>query len=257
MTAWLPLDCHAHTMMSDGALSVRQLVDVAVGRGVRPSVADHVSRDVAGSIKSVDELREYLTILERHPVLRAGEFCWHDDLWREIPDDVASRFHHRIGSMHAVHLPDGTLAHAFSRRLPADLTATVFMAAHADDVERMAAEMPIDIFAHPTLVALPFREIDPLELWSERHEERVVTALAAAGIAFEISARYPPHERIVARAIARGVRISLGSDGHTARQVADVSAPLEMARRLGVRDGDLYDPEVHGSRGTRSSRPRA
>ena len=73
-------------------------------------------------------------------------------------------------------------------------------------------------------------------------------ALGAAGIAFEISARYPPHERIVRRAAEAGVRLSLGSDGHRADQVANVVAPLALARRLGVPDEALYDPERHGSR---------
>jgi histidinol phosphatase-like PHP family hydrolase len=52
----------------------------------------------------------------------------------------------------------------------------------------------------------------------------------------------------VRRAAARGVRLSLGSDGHTADQVGDLSFPLALARQLGVRDDALYDPFVHGSR---------
>ena len=73
-------------------------------------------------------------------------------------------------------------------------------------------------------------------------------ALHDAGIAFEISNRYRPHERFVRRAAERGVRISLGSDGHTPDQVGDLAFPLDLARRLGVRDEDLYDPAVHGSK---------
>ena len=79
------------------------------------------------------------------------------------------------------------------------------------------AEMPVDILAHPTLVALPFRGDHVDALWTEERESRLVDALFAAGIAFEISSRYAPHERLVRRAVERGVRISLGSDGHTAR----------------------------------------
>src|SRR3954469_16839307 len=94
----------------------------------------------------------------------------------------------------------------------------------------------------------PPRTIEPHELWSEEREERMVAALSAAGIAFEVSSRYVPHDRIVRRAVDAGVRISLGSDGHSRVQVADISGPLETTRRLGVRDEDLYDPERHGSR---------
>ena len=50
------------------------------------------------------------------------------------------------------------------------------------------------------------------------------------------------------RAVEAGVRISLGSDGHTAEQVGDVAFPLALARRCGVPDESLYDPAVHGSR---------
>lgn len=239
---WTPVDCHAHSTMSDGALDVPSLIDHVRARGVRPSVSDHISRDVGGAVDSIDRVRAYLDELERYDVARGGEFCWHDRLWRELPHDLAARFTHRLGSLHAIFLDDGSTVHAFSRRFPAALSHEAYMDAHAANAERLAAEMPVDILAHPTLVALPLRPLPPEELWTEEGEERLVTALHAAGIAFEISARYKPHERIVRRAVARGVRIALGSDGHAAEQVGDLTFPLAMARRCGVRDEDLFDP---------------
>jgi histidinol phosphatase-like PHP family hydrolase len=122
------------------------------------------------------------------------------------------------------------------------------MAAHLDDLERFAAEMPVDILAHPTLLPIALRATPADELWTEAREERLVNALHGAGIAFEVSNRYKPHERLVRRAFDRGVRISLGSDGHTAEQVANLEWPLALTRRIGVADADLYDPSVHGSR---------
>jgi histidinol phosphatase-like PHP family hydrolase len=251
---WQPVDCHAHTTMSDGALTIDELVAKAADRGVRPGVADHISRDVAGSIKSVAGVEAYLDTLEDHPVLRGGEFCWHDALWREIPPALVSRFTHRVGSIHAIRLADGTVVHAFGRRMPEGLSAERYMAAHLDEVERFAAEMPVDVLAHPTLVPITLRSLHGEELWSEAHEDRLVQALRAAGIAFEVSNRYKPHDRIVRRAVAAGVRLSLGSDGHTADQVANLTWPLAMTRRLGVPDAELYDPVVHGSRAQASVR---
>lgn len=245
---WVPVDCHAHTTMSDGALDVSELVERAQARGVRPSVSDHISRDVAGSIKHVDGVRVYLDALDEYPVLRAGEFCWHDALWRELPPDLVSRFHHRIGSLHAIYLNDRTLVHAFGRDFPAGLTPDAYMDAHLDEIERFAAEMPVDILAHPTLVPSPLRSLPAEELWTEAREDRLVARLGDAGIAFEVSARYRPHERIVRRAVAAGLRLSLGSDGHTAEKVGNIEVPLAMTRSLGVRDEDLYDPTAHGSR---------
>src|SRR5437762_11624746 len=162
--SWTPVDCHAHTTMSDGALDAGDLVKRARARGVRPSVSDHISRDVAGSIKDVDGVRAYLDTLERFPVFRAGEFCWHDALWRELPSELVPRFTHRIGSLHAIHLADGTLVHAFGRGLPDGLTADDYMEANLAEVDRFAAEMPVDILAHPTLVPIPLRFLPAEEL---------------------------------------------------------------------------------------------
>jgi histidinol phosphatase-like PHP family hydrolase len=246
---WLPRDCHAHTTFSDGTLSVAELVERVRARGVLPSVADHLSGDVAYAITEIDGVEAYLEELERHDVGRGGEFCWHDPLWRELPPELDRRFTHLIGSLHGVFLPSSTeVIHAF-RPMPAGLTSDGYMDIHIDNAERLAREMPVDILAHPTLVPMSlYRRLPPEELWSEVHEERLVDALRRSGIAFEISTRYPPHERLVRRAVSAGVRISLGSDGHTAKQVGDIAAPLAMARAVGVRDEDLYDPVTHGRR---------
>lgn len=214
---------------------------------VRPSVSDHISRDVAKSVSDLDKLRAYLDDLEHHDVARGGEFCWHDSLWREIPEDLAARFTHWIGSLHAVFLPTGGTVHAFGK-MPADLTAQDYMKAHLDNLERFALEMPVDILAHPTLLPIPLRKLPSEELWSDELEERLVRALARSGIAFEISNRYRPHDSIVKRAVDGGVRISLGSDGHSREQVARVAGPLALAMHYGVKESDLYDPSAHGSR---------
>ena len=245
---WTPLDCHAHTTWSDGALDPEQLIATVRGRGTRPSIADHVSRDVVGAVDSIEGVACYLQALEALDVSRAAEFCWHDTLWREIPDDMHARFSHAIGSLHAVWLPGGTLQRVFTRAMTDGLTPHGYLDAHLDNLERMVREMPCDILAHPTLVPLPLRPLPPDELWTEAHEERLVHALRDSGVAFEVSSRYRPHERLVRRAAAAGVRLSLGSDGHAAAQLGDLAFPLALARSAGVADEALYDPAVHGRR---------
>ena len=246
--SWSPVDLHAHSTFSDGALSVAEVVATAAERGVRPSVADHLSGCVSQAVRSMAGVRAYLDELERHAVLRGGEFCWHDTLWRELPDDVVRRFTHRVGSLHGFTLPGGHPLHMFDSRWPDGLTPAAYMDAHVGALEALAREMPVDVFAHPTLLPIPLRRRPPEELWTEAHEARAVEALHAAGIAFEVSNRYRPHERFVARAADRGVRISLGSDGHTREQIADVAWPLGLTRSLGVPDAELYDPAAHGSK---------
>lgn len=244
--SWTPVDCHAHSIHSDGHLTVAEIVEVCRRRGVRPSVADHITSDISAGVREVDGVSAYLDALEAHDVLRGGEFCWHDPLWRDVPEDLVRRFTHRVGSLHAVPV-QGRMVHAF-RRFPASLAPDAYMDAHVAALEVFAGEMPVDILAHPTLLPIPLRKLPLEELWTEAREARAVEALARAGIAFEISNRYRPHERFVARAVAAGVRISLGSDGHTLEQVGDLEWPLALARRLGVADSALYDPTVHGSR---------
>jgi histidinol phosphatase-like PHP family hydrolase len=245
---WRPVDCHAHSRHSDGALTVPEVLERAAALGVRPSVTDHISRDAPTSVDSPRAVAEYLDDLEQYDVLRGGEFCWHDALWREIPPHTVRRFTHRVGSLHSIRLANGSFFRVFHRDLPDGLGPSAYMEAHVSSLESLVTDMPVDVFAHPTLTSPSLREIDPHELWTEAREERVVRALFDAGIAFEISNRYRPHERIVRRAVDAGVRISLGSDGHSRQQVADIAFPLELARSLGVRDEDLYDPTRHGSR---------
>ena len=246
--SWTPADCHAHSTHSDGSMSVAEVAALGHQLGVRVSVSDHISRDAPTTLDSLSAIERYLDDLEQYDVLRGGEFCWHDSLWRELPPSVARRFTHRLGSLHSIRLPDGTFVRAFSSSLPTGLTPAMYLDAHVTSLEQLAGEMPVDVLAHPTLVPPPMRTMDPHVLWSEALEERVVTSLLTAGIAFEISARYAPHERLVRRAADAGVRLSLGSDGHAREQVANIAAPLALARSLGIADEALYDPERHGSR---------
>lgn len=245
---WLPTDCHAHSTHSDGSMSVAEVVARGAALGVRVTVSDHISRDAPTTVSSVAAVEAYLDDLEQYDVLRGGEFCWHDALWRELPAEIVRRFTHRVGSLHSIRLKNGSYFRVFSQSLPAELTPDVYIEAHVTSLETLAREMPVDILAHPTLMPPPMRTIHPHDLWTEAHEERSVQALLAGGQAFEISARYPPHERLVRRAADAGVRLSLGSDGHARDQVANIVAPLALARAAGVADEALYDPARHGSR---------
>jgi histidinol phosphatase-like PHP family hydrolase len=245
---WTPLDCHAHTTWSDGQLGLEEAIAVVRARGVRPSVADHVSRDVRGAVDTPERVEAYLSALEAHDIGRAAEFCWHDSLWRDLPPGVHARFTHTIGSLHAVWLPNGDLQHAFSHRWPEGLAPRDYIAALLDNLEQLAREMPVDVVAHPTLLPLPLRALSPDELWHEEDEVRMVRCFAESGLVFEVSSRYRPHERLVRRAVAAGVRLSLGSDGHAAEQVGDIVVPLALTRALGVDDAALYDPSIHGRR---------
>lgn len=247
MTDWTPLDCHAHSTCSDGVLSPDAVITTAALRGVRGTVSDHASRDVKFALKSSTAVNDYLELITDLPY-RSAEFCSHDSLWRELTDVQLDRLTHRIGSLHAVTMPDGTLVRMFQKELPAGLDRARYMERHIQAVEALANEMPIEIFAHPTLVPHALRGVPGEELWSHAHEERVVLALERNGICLEVSNRYRAHTRLVQRALSHGVRLSLGSDGHQREQIGNLEWPLALTRSLGVPDRELYDPTVHGTR---------
>ncbi|HYW49420.1 MAG TPA: hypothetical protein VE861_02375 [Gemmatimonadaceae bacterium] len=247
MSDWQPLDCHAHSTCSDGVLAPDEVIETAAARGVRGTVSDHASRDVRFSIKSPAAMDAYLATIAHLPH-RSAEFCSHDSLWRELTREQLSQLTHRIGSLHALTMPDGSMVRMFQRELPQGLTRGLYMRQHLAAVDALADAMPIDIFAHPTLVPHELRAVPAEELWHEADEERLVEALHRNGICFEVSNRYRAHPRLVQRAVARGVRLSLGSDGHQLEQVGNIAWPLELTRALGVADSALYDPSVHGAR---------
>ena len=57
---WRPVDCHAHSQHSDGALTVTEVLERAASLGVRPSVTDHISRDAPTTVDSPRAVAEYL-----------------------------------------------------------------------------------------------------------------------------------------------------------------------------------------------------
>ena len=104
---WQPTDCHAHSRHSDGALTVADVIARARALGVRPSISDHVSRDAPTTVDSPAAVAAYLDDLEQYDVLRGGEFCWHDPLWRELPPTLVRRFTHRLFHKSANSFPFG------------------------------------------------------------------------------------------------------------------------------------------------------
>ncbi len=245
-------DLHAHTTMSDGQLPLERVVEVARERGVEIGIADHVStRNVERFVSDEAGVRRYLAALGPAPVYRSAEFCWCDDLWRTLPEELMGAFDYRIGSNHGFWLPDGSLGSPWWKRLPGAWSGReqALMEIMVHNLCDMVRTMPIHIAAHSTLTppALLDLEGDPEAWWSDEREDRYVEALAGSGVALEISNRYRlPHDRLLRKAREAGVRFTLGSDGHTEAQMGRLEWAAETARRVGVSDEDLFVPVRRG-----------
>jgi histidinol phosphatase-like PHP family hydrolase len=241
-------DLHVHTTMSDGDLTLAEVVALARERGVRVGIADHVStRNMRRFVSSHEALGRYLDAIEAAPVYRSAEFCWCDTLWAEIPDEVMGRFDYRVGSNHGFVLPDGIMASPWWVRMPPpwDAQPERLMDAFVENLCSMVRTMPIEIAAHSTLIppAMLSLEADVHAWWTDEREDRYVEALRESGVALEISNRYRlPHGRLLRKAREAGVRFTLGSDGHNAQQLARLDWAVRAAREAGVTDADLFVP---------------
>ncbi|HEX5727338.1 MAG TPA: hypothetical protein VFX98_17835, partial [Longimicrobiaceae bacterium] len=240
-------DLHVHTTMSDGKLTLDEVVGLSRERGVRVGIADHVSSRQKAFIPA-ERVPAYLDALDGADVFRAGEFCWADTLWHTLPDEVMARFDYRIGSNHGFWMPDGRV---YSPWWPVlhpefDVRPDQLMDIMVANLCDLVRTMPIQIAGHSTFLPAGLRRLedDALAWWTEEREDRYVEALAESGVALEISSRYRlPHHRLLRKAREAGVRFSLGSDGHGEEQVARLEWAVEAAQRAGVTDADLFVPE--------------
>lgn len=242
-------DLHAHTDMSDGDLPLHEVAAIARALGVQIGIADHIStRNPARFVSDAAGVRRYLAALDGEGVLRAGEFCWCDTLWSDLPRGLLDQFDYRIGSNHGFWLPDGTTASPWWARLPApwDRCPNELMEIMVLNLCDLVRTMPVDIVAHSTLLPPALLEVegDLHAWWTEEREDRFVEAVAESGVAIEISNRYRlPHDRLLVKAREAGARFSLGSDGHHRSQIAQLGWALRAAARAGITPAEMFVAE--------------
>lgn len=242
-------DLHVHTTMSDGDLPLHHVVEIARELGVTLGIADHIStRNMDRFVATEQALASYLDALDDVPVFRAGEFCWCDPLWDQLPDELRTRFDYRVGSNHGFWLPDGSMASPWWKTLPPPWSERPeeLMEIMVHNLCDLVRTMSVEIVAHSTLTPPVLLDLEPdvTAWWTGEREDRFVEAVVESGVAIEISNRYRlPHDRLLRKAKQAGARFSLGSDGHTEEQVARLDWAVDTARRVGITDADLFVPE--------------
>ncbi len=141
------------------------------------------------------------------------------------PED-AEGWDYLIGAVHEVEGID-----------PATASDVELEKAWLRDVERLLT-YPIAVLAHP------FRNFPWYHREIPRHLYRpIARRLAQAGVAAEINHHQNPFELDFFRAcLEEGARISLGTDAHITRNIADFLPHLETLRALGLRPKDTFRP---------------
>jgi DNA polymerase (family X) len=212
-------DLHCHTTWSDGRAGVREMGEAARDRGYDYlAICDHTRavRVVPGL--DADDLRRQAAEIEAanaalapFRVLRGVECDILPDGSLDLPDAVLAELDWVQISLHAG-----------QRGSRADLTARVVHAMH---------HPAACCLSHPTGRIIGHRAENALDL------ERTFEAALETGVALEVNglaSRLDLSAGHVREALAAGVRISCGSDAHSAPGLASMTYAVHTARRGGA-----------------------
>lgn len=237
MTSLFPIqDLHVHSIFSDGAQSVDEILEIANGKGYVVGIADHASPE--DKIVNDVHLLAYLDALERYPVYRSVEMDV--ELGCDLSAGALSRLDYVVVGIHFLTLR-GVQAF-FWDPLAILPDPEEVVEGYVATAERAMATMRMEIFAHPTLLPLALRA-DADALWTKPRVQRLVRAAVANHVALEISGHWQvPNTSVIEEAVRQGAALSLGSDGHGADSMCDLEYPLAMMRQLGIGPHQLFKP---------------
>ncbi len=213
-------ELHAHTTWSDGKLSIRQLAEAAIQRGLKVlAITDHSSSlGIAGGL-SADELeKQRLEINQVQDelgdsirLLQGCEVEIRADGELDFPDDVLKKLDLVIASLHT------------SLRQPREkVTGRLINAIRNPHV---------DIIGHPTGRMIPDREGADLDM------DAVFSAAKESGVALEINShpsRLDLDDIYARRAVEMGIFLSINTDAHSASDMDMLHFGIATARRAWV-----------------------
>ena len=220
-------ELHCHSTWSDGKLTVRQMADAALARGMQVlAITDHSgSLGVAGGL-SIDEIKQQRLEIDkvqaelgdRLRLLQGSEIEIRADGTLDYPDEVLAQLDIVIASLHV------------SLRQPRQQVT-----------ERLlnAIRNPhVDIIGHPTGRIIPNREGADLDM------EAVLSEAARCGVALEVNAhpaRLDLEDIYVRRCVEMGIPLSINTDAHSADDLALLHFGVATARRGWAAAGDVIN----------------
>jgi histidinol phosphatase-like PHP family hydrolase len=169
-----------------------------------------------------------------------------------VAPETRAKFDYMIGSVHGmevegVRLGFGQLISWTRGELPSynplaqikDMD--LFFKAHLALLEKEFSSQKYDILGHPTMLP-PLALGKPEDAFPEWWEDAFLALLLKFGVALEISNRWKtPYDRLMQKAVAAGVRFSVGSDGHDTKKTCVLDFPREMIAKFKVPEDRLFD----------------
>ncbi len=242
-------DLHTHTNMSDGHVSLEDLVTWESNLGRILGVSDHV---FFCGIYTERDVSAYLEALKPYAVYRGMEANMEHNF--TLPDALDAELDYVIASVH--NIPDGRggyipLKDYFGKRsgqhgqykknYSSDMNRW-YLAHTLRLIEKAFSSQRVDILGHATV--LPCCD----ELYGTKFlfdwENAVIKLCARYGVALEISGLWhAPDMDMLRRAKAMGLSFSLGSDCHEAKDVGVLDYCEKAIEELGLVESDFFVPK--------------
>jgi len=218
-------DFHTHTLYSDGECLASSIAEAAEASGLAAvAITDHgpelsVGIDPAKiplMLQDIESAREDANI----PVLAGMEAnVVNVDGAIDLDDEVIKKLDILVIGLHTSGAPTQK-----------ELAKNYFLA-----IMNAMRNNRVDVIAHP------FRLHNNLAPYLSPEEiDEFVKLAAEKGVAIEINSKYRvPDEELLRACLREGVKLSIGTDAHTAAEVGMVDWQMAMLRRIGASEDDL------------------
>lgn len=254
------VDCHTHTVFSDGKSTFEENMRAAVARGITTIAAtDHWGRPefVDCSIEEA-RLRQYAATIQEaraaFPQLEIAhglEADWYEGCAADLAE-TRGEATFLLGSIH--YLQEKALDWDEDMRIWEELGADALWRLYAEEWCKAATSGLFDSMAHPDLPRLfalsgYAPSIDLVPLFDDMAE-----AAKAGGVHVEVNtagltkdfADFYPQEPLLARFFAAGVPLTVGSDAHHASRIGEnIREAYRYARHIGYQSIDA--PTANGT----------
>lgn len=220
-------DFHVHTHYSDGTSEPVKMVEAATARGLKGiAITDHGPELSVGiSPTKIGQMMNDVEIVKKDadiPVLLGIEANIIGlDGGIDIDEEALDRLELVVGGLHNLASPARV-----SEAIAKDYLETVM---------NTIKLQKIDVLAHPFW----FHE-DLSKYISQEDMEDFAKLAMEKGVAIELNTKYhSPSREVLTTCLREGVKLSLGTDAHTPREVGDLTWQMNIIKKVGAKKEDL------------------
>lgn len=232
------IDYHVHIkgeMTMDSALQMMRYTGINYGIAINCGLDFPINTD--------EKLKTYIEEnLESLPVFKAMQAEGRE--WVDIfSSEAIHTFDYVFTDAMTYTEADGNRVHLWKPEEVKIDDKQQFMDMYVGHIQNIINNEPIDIYVNATFLPKVIAdEYD--ELWTEERMDKVIEALIANNVAFEISSRYKiPNLAFIKRAKAQGVKFSFGTNNSGMEQLKDkLDYCLKMKEQAGLETENMYMP---------------